>query len=61
MTVGELISELQKQDKDRRVFMGYDGNIVVTEPQAVELIVEGQVGECWWRVEPGDVVILSKN
>jgi len=59
MKVRELVAELQKQDGESRVFMGYDGNIVVTEPHSVELMAtENQIGSCWYRVKPGDTVIL---
>ena len=59
MKVKHLITELQKIDGDARVFMGYDGNIVVTEPDAVEYIKEeNQIGSCWFRINIGDVVIL---
>jgi hypothetical protein len=59
MKVKELIQELQKRDGEARVFMGYDGNVVVTEPLSVEsLIDEKQIGGCWYSVKPGDVVIL---
>lgn len=59
MTVNELIAELQKMNGESRVFLGYDGNVVVTEPSVVETIFsENQIGSCWYSVKPGDVVIL---
>jgi hypothetical protein len=59
MTVKELIAALSKQDPNARVFMGYDGNVVVTESDEVEGIsCEWQIGDCWFSVKPGDVVIL---
>ena len=59
MKVRDLIEALQKVNDDSRVFMGYDGNIVVTEPAEVEQILfDYSVGDCWHDVEPGDVVIL---
>jgi hypothetical protein len=62
LKVKELIAELQKVNGESRVFMGYDGNMVVTEPESVELITEeNQIGECWYRVKPGDTVILCDN
>jgi hypothetical protein len=62
MTVGELIAELQKVDKDSRIFMGYDGDVVVTEPSGVEAILsEEQIGSCWYSVKVGDVVILCAS
>jgi hypothetical protein len=60
MKVKELIAELQKIDGESRVFMGYDGNIVVTPVLAVEFIAtENQIGDCWYRVKQGDTVILT--
>jgi hypothetical protein len=60
MKVKELIIELQKVDGEARLFMGYDGNIVVTEPSSVEQIEsENAIHNCWRRVKVGDVVILS--
>lgn len=59
MIVKELIEQLQKVDGGSRVFMGYDGDIVITEAKAVEyLAVEKQIGPCWWRAKVGDTVIL---
>jgi hypothetical protein len=58
MTVKELILELQKRNGDARVFAGYDGNIVVTEPFSVISPVEEEIRDCWWSVKSGDVVIL---
>jgi len=60
MTVKELIEQLQKVNPDARVFMGYDGNVVVTESGEVEEIkTEEQIHDCWWRTKVGDVVILE--
>ena len=62
MTVQELIVELQKIDGQSRVFLGYDGNVVVTESSAVEYIAsEQQTGKCWWGVKRGDTVILGAD
>lgn len=61
MTVKELILELQTLDGDSRVFMGYDGNIVVTESSYVIAPREDEIRHCWWSVKPGDVVILSED
>lgn len=59
MKVRELIAKLLEVDVESRVFMGYDGNVVVTEPSDVEQIAnDGAVGNCWYSVHPGDVVIL---
>lgn len=58
MTVNELITALQKVDGESRVWMGYDGNIVVTEPASVTQVGDEWNGDCWWAVHPGDVVIL---
>jgi len=59
MKAKELIAELQKIDGESRVFMGYDGNIVVEESGSVEYLEnESQIGDCWWHVKPGDTVIL---
>lgn len=59
MKVKDLITALQKVNGESRVFMGYDGNIVVTEPAVVAQIAsEGAIGTCWFAVQPGDVVIL---
>ena len=58
MKVNELITELQKVNGESRVWMGYDGNIVVTEPASVISVHEEWNGDCWWEVQPGDVVIL---
>jgi hypothetical protein len=60
MIVSELIKELQKQNPNARVFHAYDGDVVVEESGIVEGIErEEQIGICWWRVQVGDVVILS--
>ena len=60
MTVEDLIRELQKVNPAARVHMGYDGNIVGTRPDSVEEIVtERQIGNCWYSVNIGDVVILA--
>lgn len=58
MKVRDLIVKLQQVNGESRVFMGYDGNIVVTEPAEVEQIQVGAIGACWFHVEAGDVVIL---
>lgn len=58
MTVRELISELQKHDLDKKVYMGYDGNIAMTKAQ--EVIEAGDnERDSWWPVKPGDIVILN--
>jgi len=58
--VRELISQLEKSDPEARVFMGYDGNIVVTPAYEVEFMKsENDIAQCWWSVKPGDVVIVS--
>lgn len=60
MKVKDLIEKLQKTNPEANVFMGYDGNIVVTQPCEVEEIEsETAIGACWWSVNIGDVVILS--
>ena len=60
MKVKELIEKLQKVDPEARVFMGYDGDVVVTGAYDVEQIAsEEAIGQCWWSVKVGDVVILS--
>lgn len=62
MKIKELLSELNKQDPEAKVWLGYDGNIVVTEAVCVETPrSEAEIGDCWWRFELGDVVILSKE
>ena len=61
MKVKELIEQLQKVDGEKRVFMGYDGNVVVTEPCEVIQPDEERIESCWWRVHPGDVVILCNE
>ena len=59
MLVKELITRLETVDGDARVFMGYDGNVVVTEPDEVVLVTdEEEMPICWYSVESGDVVIL---
>ena len=61
MTVAELIDQLELMPAGARVFMGYDGDIVVAESRGVEEIqTERQIGSCWYRVKVGDVVILSE-
>ncbi len=60
MIVKELIRQLQAVNPDARVFMGYDGNIVVEESDIVEEIKsEKAIGPCWHSVHVGDVVILA--
>lgn len=60
MKVKQLIEKLEKVNSEARVFMGYDGDVVVTEPTEVEEILsEGALGSCWYSVSVGDVVILS--
>jgi hypothetical protein len=60
MLVKELIEQLQKMNPDARVFMGYDGNIVVTESGEVEeMKSDKDIGGCWYSVRVGDVVILE--
>lgn len=62
MTVSELISLLQAVPGTSRVWMGYDGNIVVTEPAEVECLANDlAIGDCWWEVYPGDTVILCRK
>jgi len=59
MKVAELIAELKKANGESRVFMGYDGNIVVTEPASVITPTkEEELRDSWWEVEPGDTIIL---
>lgn len=58
MKVKDLIAKLQGRDRESRVFMGYDGNIVVTEPFSVVSPTKEEIGNCWWSVKPGDTVIL---
>lgn len=61
MTVQELIDQLELMPAGARVFMGYDGNIVVEESLEVEEIQsDEQIGDCWCSVKVGDVVILAK-
>jgi hypothetical protein len=60
MKVKELIEKLQKVNPEARCFMGYDGDVVVTEPTEVEEIFSKKaIAPCWLSVEVGDVVILS--
>lgn len=60
MKVKELIALLKTVNPEGRVFHGYDGNVVVTEPGTVEEVTEeNQVRNCWFRVKVGDVVILE--
>jgi hypothetical protein len=61
VTVKELISELQKRDPESRVFMGYDGNVVVSESDSVVSPSEEEIEVCWWSVRPGDTVILCNE
>ena len=65
MTVAGLVEKLQKlgiEHQNDRVFMGYDGDVVVTEPIDVEAITsESQISSCWFSVKPGAVVILSAD
>jgi hypothetical protein len=63
MTVKELIVLLEMMPGDAKVFMGYDGNTVVTEPASVELAgeTEDQIPDCWWSVHPGDVIIICNE
>jgi hypothetical protein len=62
MKVKELIAELQKVDGESRVFMGYDGNMVVTKPSHVEiLLTEKQLGEWCLPAKIGDTVILCDD
>lgn len=62
MKAKELITMLQAVNPDARVFMGYDGNIVVTEPHSVEEIAtENDIGNCWRSVRVGDVVIICDD
>ena len=59
MKVKELIDLLQKVNPESRVFMGYDSNIVVTEPKTVFVPQdESECHDCWWRANPGDTIIL---
>lgn len=60
MLVKELVAKLQAVNPEARVFMGYYSNVVVTRPADVEEISsEDQIGSCWFRVDVGDVVILT--
>lgn len=60
MLVCELIYLLKAVNPEAKVHMGYDGNIVVTQPVDIEEILgENQIGDCWWQVHAGDVVILG--
>lgn len=60
MVVKELIEQLNKLNPEAKVFMGYDGNVVVEESGEVEYIAsDEQIGDCWWSVKVGDVVILA--
>ena len=60
MKVKELIAALNAVNPEACVFCGYDGNIVLTEPGSVETIEhEDEIGDCWFRVKIGDVVILE--
>ena len=61
MKVKDLIHELQQKDPNSRVFMGYDGNIVVVEAYMVVSTTRETIRNCWWRVRPGDTVILSQD
>ena len=62
LKVKDLIVLLQGMNPDAVVFMGYDGNIVVTRPVGVvEIASEEDMGDCWFRVQIGDVVILSRT
>ncbi len=62
MKVKELIALLQTVDPEARIFHGYDGDIVLTEPRELMTIVnEADIGPCWWRANIGDVVILENG
>jgi hypothetical protein len=62
MKVKELIAELEKINPESRVFMGYDGNVVVTEPYLIEYIwYENQIGSYWYSMKEGDTVILCSE
>lgn len=62
MTAAQLRMLLDGVPPDARVWMGYDGDIVVTSAAAIEHIEsEKQIGDCWYRVQVGDVVILSEE
>jgi hypothetical protein len=59
MTARELIAQLENVPGDSKVFMAYDGNIVVTEPANVDYMTfQNRIGNCWWGVKIGDTVIL---
>jgi hypothetical protein len=60
MTARELIEKLQRVNPNARVHTGYDGNVVVELAGEVEEILnEDQIGNCWFSVHVGDVVILA--
>jgi hypothetical protein len=62
MKVSELISQLSAMPPEAEVHAAYDSDIVVTTPNFAELMeTESQIGSCWWRVEVGDIVLVSKQ
>jgi hypothetical protein len=58
MTVKELIHELQKCEPAARVFMGYDGNIVVSESDEV-IVVTQEEYDSHTRLHPSHCLFLS--
>ena len=62
MKVKELIELLNTVNPEARVFHGYDGDIVLTEPDEIMTIVnEADIGICWFRAKIGDVVITERK
>lgn len=62
MTVEDLIRELQKMNPAANVFMGFNGNDVVTEPFYVDTIRrKKEIGEYWIGPKIGDVVLLEEE
>jgi hypothetical protein len=60
MKVKELVTILNQVDQEARIFCGYDGNIVVTEPGEVAVVeYENEIRPCWHSVKVGDVVIFE--
>lgn len=62
MTASELIAQLQDLPPNTRIFMGYDGNVVVERADKVLLCeTEGDIYRCWYAMDPGDAVILCRR
>lgn len=60
MIVKELIALLQTVNPEARIFHGYDGDVVLTEPGTILTIKsEEDISTCWYSVKVGDVVILE--